>query len=64
MTEQIHNEAADMARFAGITVPEDRVAALTGGLALSRQIAARLAALDFGRAEPADRFLPPTGPRP
>lgn len=57
--EQKHNEAAFLARLAGITVPEDRLQALAMGLSGTRAICEALARLDYGTLPPASRFEVP-----
>ena len=60
MAEQkIHNEVAFLARLAGLTVPDQRMAALAAGLAGTQAICEVLSRLDLGATEPAARFLPP-----
>ena len=60
MTEQkIHNEVVFLARLAGVTVPEQRLAALAAGLAGTQAICEALSRLDLGATEPAARFVPP-----
>jgi hypothetical protein len=54
-----HNEVAFLARLAGITVPEQRLAALAAGLGGTQAISETLARLDLGAGEPASRFVPP-----
>ncbi len=56
---KIHNEVAFLARLAGITVPEQRLAALAAGFAGTQAICEALSNLDLGATEPASRFLPP-----
>ena len=63
MTEP-NEEARILATLAGIRIPPDRVAALAGGLALTKRIAESLAATDFGVAEPAAQFRAPEGLTP
>ena len=62
MAEQkIRNEVAFLARLAGLTVPEERLAALAAGLAGTQAICEALSRLDLGVTEPSVRFLPPAG---
>jgi hypothetical protein len=63
MAEQSHNEVSSVVRNAGITVSQERLAALSAGLALARAIGSSLARIDYGEAEPAARFRPPGAPR-
>ena len=57
--EQIHNEVAFLARLAGLTVPEQRLAALAAGFAGTQAICDALSRLDLGATEPASRFQAP-----
>jgi hypothetical protein len=60
MTEQPRvSLARETARFAGISVPEERLSPLAAGLEVSKYIAAALAAIDYGETEPAPRFYAP-----
>ena len=60
MAEQkIHNEVAFLARLAGLTIPEQRRAALAAGFAGTQAICDALSRLKLGAIEPAARFLPP-----
>jgi hypothetical protein len=54
-----HDEIAFLARLAGISVPEQRLAALAAGFAATQAICEALSRLDLGVTEPAARFLPP-----
>ncbi len=54
--------AREIARLAGITVPEERLRPLAAGLDVTRYVAAVLAAIDYGETEPAPRFHAPGGP--
>jgi len=56
---KIHNEVGFLARLAGLTVPEQRLAALAAGFAGTQAICEALSRLDLGVTEPAARFLPP-----
>jgi hypothetical protein len=57
--QKIHNEVAFLARLAGLTVPEQRLAALAIGFAGTQAICEALSHLDLGTTEPASQFLPP-----
>ncbi len=57
--QQIHNEVAFLARLAGLTVPEQRLAALAAGFAGTQAICEALSRLDLGATEPASRFQTP-----
>jgi len=59
MTQQNHNDVRTLAELAGIPVPPERLPALAAALEITRRIAATLAAVDYGEAEPAPRFRPP-----
>ena len=59
--EQLRNDVANLARLCGITVPEDRLAALAAGLAGTRISAAAVAKYELGAIEPACRFTAPDG---
>ena len=59
--EQLRNETVALIRLAAITVPDDRLPALEGGLAATRVVATALASYDYGLIEPAGRFLAPSG---
>ena len=54
-----HNDAAFLARLAGITVPESRLPALAMGLSGTQAICDTLARLDYGTVPPASRFEAP-----
>jgi hypothetical protein len=54
-----HDEIVFLARLAGISVPEQRLAALAAGFAGTRAICEALSRLDLGVTEPAAQFLPP-----
>jgi hypothetical protein len=54
-----HIEVAFLARLAGITVPPDRLPALSMGLSGLQAICEALARLDYGTLPPADRFEVP-----
>jgi hypothetical protein len=57
--QQIHNEVAFLARLAGLTVPEQRLAALAAGFGGTQAICDALSRLDLGTTEPASRFQAP-----
>jgi hypothetical protein len=57
--QEIHNGVAFLARLAGLTVPEQRLAALAAGFAGTQAICDALSRLDLGAAEPASRFQAP-----
>jgi hypothetical protein len=57
--QQIHNEVAILARLAGLTVPQHRLAALAAGFAGTQAICEALSRLDLGATEPASRFQAP-----
>jgi hypothetical protein len=60
MAEQkIQNEVAFLARLAGLTVPEQRLAALAAGFAGTQAICDALARIDLGAGDLASRFLLP-----
>jgi hypothetical protein len=62
--EQIHNDVALLTQLAGLPVPDERLPALTAGLAAVRAQADPILSRDYGRTEPASRFHPPVGQGP
>ena len=55
-----YNDAAFLARLAGITVPADRLPALAMGLSGTQAICEALARVDYGALPPACRFESPS----
>jgi hypothetical protein len=60
MQDQPMFNVRQFAAAARITVPEARLPALAAGLATTLESMARLLAVEYGDAEPASRFYPPT----